>query len=102
MLRAFQPRMSKVSGQVREGNCEVSSTAHPAFQTVDSERMTKVMKAWSFAPAAVRNACLPKKSAEVVIDSFFAVLTAMGGWEENVFRLFNGVHHLHVNATSFI
>ncbi len=95
MLRAFQPRMSKVSGQIRKGNCQVSSTAHPAFQTVNGEYMSKEMQAWSFAPATVRKACLPKKSAKIVIDSFFAVLTAMGRGEENIYRLFNGVHHLH-------
>jgi hypothetical protein len=90
--------MTQVGGQIRKGDGEISAMLHPAFQAVNGKRMAHIMKAWSFTPAAVRDPCLPEKSAEVVIDPSFGVSTAVGSEKKGMLGLLEGVHRLHADA----
>jgi hypothetical protein len=97
-LGPLQSCMSQVDREVRKGNGEVNASLYPAFQTVNGERMTKIVYAWSLAPASVRNTGLPEKAAKVRIDDSFGVSSALGRREEDVLRLSDRMYLLSVVA----
>jgi hypothetical protein len=97
-LGSLQSCMSQVDREVRKGNGKINATSYPAFQTVNGERMTKIVHAWPLTPATVRNTGLPEKAAKVRIDGSFGVSTALGRREEDVLRLSDRMHLFLVDA----
>jgi hypothetical protein len=91
--------MSQVDRKVRKGNGEINATSYPPFQTVNGERMTKIVHPWSLAPTAVRDTGLPEKAAKVRIDGSFGASTVPVRREEDILRFSDRMYLLHVDAT---